>query len=113
MKTTLFLLFNLWSLSFGQRANFCKEDITFRLDGIHMDVEGYYWFSNNSNNSISTDIFYPFPSAFGDKIDSIRIYNISAGQKHQYKLEGKMEYRFIYSLRHMIQQYCRLDIDRN
>ena len=88
MKTTIFLLFNLYSLSFGQRVDFFKEDITFRLDGVHLDVEGYYWFSNNSNNSISTEIFYPFPSSFGDKIDSIRVYNISVGQKHRYKLEG-------------------------
>jgi hypothetical protein len=88
MKTTLFLLFNLCSLTYGQKADFFKEDITFRLDGFHMDVEGYYWFSNNSNNSIATDIFYPFPRSFGDTVDSIRIYNISAGQKHRYILEG-------------------------
>ena len=88
MKIIFFLFFIFCSFAFGQRAVFFKEDITFRLDGVHLDVEGYYWFSNNSINSVSADIFYPFPSAFGDKIDSIRIYNISKGERPRYTLHN-------------------------
>ena len=89
MIKTFYLLITLCSFSFGQRASFFKEDITFRLDSNHLNVEGYYWFCNTSHTSIATEIFYPFPYTFGEIIDSIRIYNISMGQKHPYKLEGR------------------------
>jgi hypothetical protein len=88
MIKTFYLLIILCSFSFSQRANFFKEDITFRLDSMHLNVEGYYWFSNISHTSIATEMFYPFPYTYGDTIDSIRIYNISIGQKHPFKLEG-------------------------
>jgi hypothetical protein len=83
-----YLPFLLCSCAYGQRADFFREDITFRLDGIHLDVEGYYWFSNNSDKSIATDLSYPFPNFSGEKIDSIRVYNISAGRKTGYNLDG-------------------------
>ncbi|MCL5031369.1 MAG: hypothetical protein M1480_20390 [Bacteroidetes bacterium] len=87
IKISWLLLF-ICSFAYGQRANFFKEDITFRLDSIHFNVEGYYWFANNSDKPVSSDIFYPFPNSSGEKIDSIRLFNISAGQKTHYKLEG-------------------------
>jgi hypothetical protein len=72
----------------GQRADFFKEDITFRLDKFYFDVEGYYWFANHSDKPVSSEIYYPFPVYKGGVVDSIRLYNISAGQKTRYSLEG-------------------------
>jgi hypothetical protein len=88
MNKAFFVLFFICSFAYSQRANFFKEDITFRLDGICLNVEGYYWFSNNSTTSVATDIFYPFPAYSGEKIDSIRLYNISRGQEVHYTLDG-------------------------
>jgi len=88
MKKTFYLLIILCSFSYGQRASFIKEDITFRLDSIHLNVEGYYWFCNDSPTDIASEIFYPFPYTYGEMIDSIRIFNISQGHKHSYQLEG-------------------------
>jgi hypothetical protein len=88
MRILFFLQLLICSFAFGQRADFFREDITFRLDGVHLDVEGYYWFSNNSDKPIATDISYPFPNCCGEKIDSIRVYNISAAQNTRYNLDG-------------------------
>ncbi|MGD8780431.1 MAG: hypothetical protein PVH88_15880 [Ignavibacteria bacterium] len=78
----LFFLFNI--ALFGQRADFFKEDITFRLDGVHLNVEGYYWFANNSNKEVGSNIFYPFPDSVDEKIDSIHIFNLSKGYRPEY-----------------------------
>jgi len=88
MSKTLCLLFIICSFAYGQKADFFKEDIIFRLAGAHLDVEGYYWFLNNSDKPLESEIYYPFPNFSGEMIDSIRLYNISAGQKTRYKLEG-------------------------
>lgn len=88
MKNIFYFLVVVCPFTYGQRADFCKEDITFHLDGVHLNVEGYYWLSNNSDNPVAGDIFYPFPNFSNEKIDSIRLYNISAGQKTRYRLDG-------------------------
>ena len=88
MRKIIYLVFLVCSISFGQRADFYREDITFRLDSVHLIVEGYYWFANHSDKHVNSNIFYPFPNYHGEKIDSIRLYNISAGQQTFYKLEG-------------------------
>ena len=72
-----------------QRADFFREDITFRLDSTSFDVDGYYWFANNSAETVTSDIYYPFPNNSGKLIDSIRLLNISTGQNSDYKLEGR------------------------
>jgi hypothetical protein len=81
--------------AFGQRADFFKEDLTFRIDSVHFDVDGYYWFANHSGKPVVSDIFYPFPYYAGGKIDSIRLFNISAGQKTKFRLEGNNGISFI------------------
>jgi len=86
-KILLFLILTS-SFSFAQRADFFKEDITFRLDSTHIDVEGIYWFLNNNNKPVFSEIFYPFPVSSGSEIDSIRLFNITAGQKTKYNLES-------------------------
>lgn len=88
MKKLLFILFFLCPAVFAQRADFYKEDITFRLNKVYLDVEGYYWFANHSDKQVHSNIFYPFPYYKGGEVDSIRLYNISAGQRTRYNLES-------------------------
>lgn len=88
MKKILYLIILHCSFAFGQRADFFREDVTFRLDGVYLGVEGYYWFSNHSDKPVHSDIFYPFSNRSGEKIDSIRLYNISTGRKTGFTLEG-------------------------
>jgi hypothetical protein len=83
---------------FGQRADFFKEDITFRLDGFFLNVEGYYWFSSHSDKPVNSDIYYPFPYDAGQPIDSINIFNISIGQETRFKKEGKYGISFTLQL---------------
>jgi len=86
MKKLFFLIF-LSSIILGQRADFFREDITFRIDSNYFDVEGYYWFTNHSDKSIRSNIYYPFPNSSEGEIDSIRLFNISAGQQTNYNNE--------------------------
>jgi hypothetical protein len=88
MRKFLFLLFVFSSAVSGQRADFYKEDITFRLDSTSFDVDGYYWFTNHSDKPVNSNIFYPFPNHPAESIDSIRLYNISAGKKVRFKMES-------------------------
>ena len=88
MKKFLLLLFFLSSFCYGQRADFFQEDITFHLNKSQFDVEGYYWFTNNSDKPIISNLFYPFPNYSGEKIDSIRLFNISGGENLHYNIEG-------------------------
>jgi hypothetical protein len=87
MKKVLYLLLFIYTFASGQRANFFMEDIAFRLNSVQMDVEGYYWFANDSSVPVNSDIYYPFPNYSNEKIDSIRLYNISAGQNTYYKCD--------------------------
>jgi hypothetical protein len=89
MRNTFFLLFVLSSVALAQKADFYKEDITFRLDNLYLQIEGYYWFSNNSGQPVENQIYYPFPYYAGAEIDSIRVYNLSAGRKNGFVGEGK------------------------
>lgn len=98
MKKIYFLLLLLGSSSFGQRADFFKEDLTFRLDGVFLSVEGYYWFANHSDRSVNCDIFYPLPDYAGAQFDSIQVYNISAGNQKIFKKEGSSGISFLLHL---------------
>lgn len=89
MRKSVLILFFVCATISGQRADFFKEDITFRLDGIHFNVEGYYWFTNSSNEVVKSNIFYPFPNYANEKIDSVNVFNISAGQQAEFVKEGK------------------------
>lgn len=76
------------SLVFGQRPDFFREDITFRLDSTFLSVEGFYWFANHSDATIHSEIFYPFPYEEGEFVDSIRVYHVFDGCEVRYRREG-------------------------
>lgn len=95
MKKTICLWLLLNVAAFAQRADFFKEDITFRLDGVYLSVEGYYWLANPSKAPLNSDIYYPFPINAGDQIDSIRVYNLSVGQETGFAKEGKFGISFL------------------
>lgn len=95
MLKAIGLLLLLSVVAFGQRAIFFKEDITFRLDGIHFHIEGYYWFANHSEKPVKSEIYYPFPTYAGAQIDSIRVYNISAGRETGFHQEDKFGISFM------------------
>ncbi|MFA4923678.1 MAG: hypothetical protein WC557_05750 [Ignavibacteriaceae bacterium] len=98
MKKSFYLFFLISLFAFGQRADFYREDITFRLDSVSLDVEGYYWFANHSDIAVKSDIYYPFPNYRGETIDSIRLYNISAGHKSTFIREGEQGISFILTI---------------
>jgi hypothetical protein len=81
MKLIFFILLVFTSFFYAQRADFFKEDITFRLVNNYFGVEGYYWFTNHSGKQVNSNIFYPFPSISGKSIDSIYVFNITAGRQ--------------------------------
>lgn len=89
MKKFFLLIIILSPLVCGQRVDFFKEDITFRLFNAQFYVEGYYWFANNFDKPVSSSLYYPFPNYSGEKIDSIYLYNISAGQKSGFTWESR------------------------
>jgi len=93
------VLFN--SLSMGQRIDFFKEDVVFRLDGVYLLVEGYYWFANHANNPIIGDIYYPFPFWAGGPVDSVRIFNISVGRAIGFNMEDRFGASFLLHLTSM------------
>ena len=84
MNKTVIILIFICRVLYGQRADFFKEDITFRLDSVHFSTEGYYWFSNTSDKPVHSNIYYPFPNFSNEKIDSVHIFNISAGADVKY-----------------------------
>jgi len=98
MSKAICCLFLLRTFALGQRADFFKEDITFRLDATYFRVEGYYWFANHSAAPLNSEVYYPFPTYAGDQIDSIRIYNISAGRESGFKREDKFGISFVLHL---------------
>lgn len=87
MKAITAALIFISSFLFGQRGDFFKEDITFRLSEGSLDVDGYYWFANSGSNPVNSEIYYPFASGSGKSIDSIRLYNITAGYRPGWKME--------------------------
>lgn len=89
MKRTVILLLLLCSCTFAQRADFFREDITFRLDSLRLDVDGYYWFTNHSGKPVTSEIYYPFPDYAGGMIDSVRLFNISDSKKTSYVSDGR------------------------
>lgn len=88
MKNFIFIFIFLGISASCQRADFFREDITFRLDSTYFDVEGYYWFANHSAEMVKSEIFYPFPTGQSGMVDSIRLFNISSGNIGKYKREG-------------------------
>lgn len=88
MKKIFFLLFVYSSVASGQRADFFREDVTFRLDGRFLKVEGCYWFANPAGKPVNSNIFYPFPIASGAEVDSIRLFDLFAGRSSVFRNEG-------------------------
>lgn len=61
----------------SQNIDFFKEDLKFRLSKIFFEVNGDYYFRNNSPNPLTLKLKYPFPqdSLFG-KIDSVSCFDL-------------------------------------
>lgn len=72
----------------GQRMDFYREDITFRLDSTNFSVEGNYWFSNMSDEPVHNYIFYPLPESSKGRVDSFFVYNISGNKRIDFTLRG-------------------------
>jgi len=45
----------------AQNPDFFKEDLTFTLSDSSFSVSGYYYFHNNTQLEIKTNLLYPFP----------------------------------------------------
>lgn len=59
---------------------FFKEDITFTLNSGNFIVDGYYWFSNESNKELEKMIFYPFGCTdSSEAVDSVTVFNMTNG----------------------------------
>lgn len=80
VKSLLIFHLLLGSYASGQETNFFKEDITFRLGGKYFVVNGYYWFSNPSDNERRNVIFYPLNEETGP-VDSVEVSEV-AGRGH-------------------------------
>lgn len=61
----------------GQSISFFREDINFTLEAGNFEVNGLYYFRNNSEKKIRQLLFYPFPDIqqYG-KIGSIEIVRL-------------------------------------
>ncbi len=57
------------------------------MDSISFDVDGYYWFANNSSGFVNSEIFYPFPHHKENEIDSIRLFNLTTGKETKFTIE--------------------------
>ncbi len=62
----------------SQTIDFFREDLRFRLVENHFEVEGDYYFRNNSSKPLNLKLKYPFPvdSLFG-KIDFVKCTDLS------------------------------------
>lgn len=65
MKYFLLVIIILFSLSLlaqgSGRLSFMQEDLNFKLTQHTFTVDGIYWFSNESNETIKQALFYPYP----------------------------------------------------
>ncbi len=78
MKSVLFFVFLFCPVIYCQDLSFFKEDITFTIDNRHFTVDGFYWFTNQSNMGCENIIYYPFGnSSEKEQVDSVEVYNIS------------------------------------
>lgn len=55
-----YLIYMVFSAS-GQNISFYAEDLDFYLTDKTFEVDGLYYFRNNSNKEIKQMLFYPFP----------------------------------------------------
>ena len=60
----------------SQNIDFFREDLRFRLSENYFEVQGDYYFRNNSSKPLNLKLKYPFPndSLFG-KIDSVKCFS--------------------------------------
>ncbi len=55
----ILLFSSLWL--FPQKIDFFREDLNFRLEEDIFEVDGLYYFKNNTPDEIKQMLFYPFP----------------------------------------------------
>jgi hypothetical protein len=71
MKIRLILLISFLFLiihAYSQKISFFREDLGFRLSEEVFEVDGLYYFRNNTNLEVKQMLFYPFPDVekFGE-----------------------------------------------
>lgn len=88
MKKLILILLFCSTYCPAQRADFVRENITFRLDSNYFSVEGLYYFLNRSDTIVNSEIFYPFPAYAGPEIDSIQVMNLWRGEVIRFTSEG-------------------------
>lgn len=77
MKIITFL-FICFSNVIAQSVDFYREDITFRLSDTKFQVDGIYYFYNNTDQKQKNLIYFPVkPICANNKIDSIQVINLS------------------------------------
>ncbi|HYX08303.1 MAG TPA: hypothetical protein VE912_16345 [Bacteroidales bacterium] len=74
----------LWQAHAQQPLTFNDEAIDFGIDQKYFTINGIYTFVNNTSETHSSNILYPFPVAT-TLIDSIRILNINTVQPLAYR----------------------------
>jgi hypothetical protein len=74
-----------FSLTWSQpEFSFVREDITFRIDDSYFCVNGFYWFTNQSDRNVEKLIYFPFGAVSdSERIDSIGIVNVSTRTKQK------------------------------
>lgn len=73
------------SLLAQHTVSFFEEHIDFKLDSSHFTINGIYSFYNNSQNSVSQQIVFPF-AATTKTIDSIKVLDLNAQRLLPYTL---------------------------
>ena len=73
LLATAFLLFSL--NCFSQKISFFREDLDFKLSNEVFEVDGLYYFRNNTNQEIRQMLFYPFPDV--EKYGEIKYISIT------------------------------------
>lgn len=108
---TSFLLFAIHG--FTQKISFFREDLGFRLSRDVFEVDGLYYFRNNTSQEVRQMLFYPFPDVekFGEiTYISVNMENdttplVATQSKHGalFKLQipphGEVAYRIKYGQR--------------
>jgi hypothetical protein len=57
-----------WSAGYCQKMDFYSESLTFRLQHGQFELDGLYYFRNNTQTELRQVLFYPFPDTekYGD-----------------------------------------------
>jgi len=75
IQCSILLIFSVALLQ-AQQLEFPHEAINFTIDSTFFTVDGFYFFKNSSNTTVSRTISYPFPNG-SSVVDSSWVYDCS------------------------------------